>query len=176
MKAWTVVTGIFTVTAVAFTVVFFLASVGEFSNRDLIVVALGFFSGAALAATVVFLIVGHRMDAVVDPVKLKKAELLGTIQTRAERLGEISQSLIRVRIQAAESQGNIETNHLNAREAIGHRMAPVASELMANAKGWMIALEGQTVEMAELIAQKERLESITDEEFLTEQKRLKGLD
>lgn len=161
-----------------FGVVFFAAT-QTISGRDVWVLLIGLLIGAAAAASLVFGIFHQRMAAIPkppDPIALKKAEVIGTLPTRRERLKEVTDRLRQLRIEVEAAQGSVKANQANAQEAMNQRMRATAEELLANAKTWMIAVEGYLAEMQEIVEEAERLEAMTDEDYLAELKRLKGLD
>lgn len=176
MKAGTILSTVFTVAAAVVAVYALVVNQAEVTARDYSVFALGFIVGATLAVTIVLLAVMRKVSGHPDPVNVRKAELVGTIQTRPERLKEVKARIIQARIEAAAAEGSVKANHANAKEAVGYRMAAIAEEHVANAKTWMIAMEGHMADIESLGAEAERLEAITDEAYLAEQKHLKGLD
>lgn len=161
--------------AVVLSTIYFIATQDDFSSRDLFVAGLAFVFGAALAATVVFLVLARQAAGIPDPLRLKKAELLGTIQTRSERLLGIRRELTQLRIAAENSRGERESAEANAHEAGWHSWTALKSELDARARAFQISEDAQKEEAGRLEAELARLDAMSDEEYLTEQVRLRGL-
>lgn len=106
----------------------------------------------------------------------KKLELFEALPTRKERLNQLAEDLAQANIDAAEAKGNSDMAKRNMVEAQQIGYAAMVAELNATASGWSIRhaqLRNKVINIQEEIT---ATEALTDEEFLAQQKHLRGLD
>lgn len=106
----------------------------------------------------------------------KRTALLEALPTRAERLADLSEEITHSQINIIEAEGNYKSGMISARDAAAHRFLDIAHEREAAANTWKVAKVGLEEKKSKLEAERERLASLTDEQFLAEQRHLRGLD
>lgn len=106
----------------------------------------------------------------------KKAEVLSALPTRTERLRELHQEIALTEQNRNEAKGNADASQLQAADAARHNMLDLARQSEEIAKNWMINVREMERRLPELTAERDRIQGITDEEFLQELKHARGLD
>ncbi|MFY9714418.1 MAG: hypothetical protein WAK00_13165 [Microbacterium sp.] len=163
---WTVVAGIAALVGLAFTVIFFLAT-QEVGGRDLIVVSLGLVTGAAIAAFVALFI--FYSDA------RKKRLSAAPLKSRLEALREKRAELHDARSALENARGMVQVYEAQAVEALEDMGWPAQAKAhRATAKQWKISVAHYTEDIGVLEAEVRRLDSLTEDEYLREQKRVRG--
>lgn len=163
---WTVVAGIAALVGLAFTVIFFLAT-QEVGARDLIVVSLGLVTGAAIAAFVALFT--FHSDA------RKKRLSAAPLKSRLEALREKRAELHDARSALESAKGSVQVYEAQAVEALEDMGWPAQAKAhRATAKQWKVSVGHHTEDIQLLEAEVRRLDSLTEDEFLKEQKRLRG--
>ncbi len=113
--------------------------------------------------------------AMADQVR-KKTSLIESLPTRSERLQEIRDETTQLEIEIANADGNYKSGMVSARDSARYGFQDMAHQNEAAAKTWQIAKTGFEEKLPELEAERARLAAITDEDYLVEQKHLRGLD
>ncbi|GEP49273.1 hypothetical protein FVP74_07445 [Microbacterium saccharophilum] len=106
----------------------------------------------------------------------KRTALLQALPTRAERLAELREEITQSQINIIEADGNYKSGMISARDAAAHRFLDIAHEREAAANTWKVAKVGFEEKLSALETERDRLARLTDEQYLAEQRRLRGLD
>lgn len=106
----------------------------------------------------------------------RRKELLVALPTRLERLSALYEEIARNRMDTVTADGNAQAQAVSAREAAGHRMMDFAIQQQASAETWRIAKADLERTLLAMQDEQNRLEAMTDEDYVAEQKRLRGLD
>lgn len=198
---WTWVFGILTAGAFLLGIVFFVAT-QQLLGRDWVVLGIGALIGTtatALLATFVFHSddrakrqaaneVAVQTKASADIARLdklagaeaellqKKTSLIAALPTRTARLTEIHEEIAQTNMNIVVAHGNAESGKLSARSSASYNFNDIAHEQLAAAKTWEIAELEAKRQLPALEAERDRIGALTDEEYLAEQKHLRGLD
>lgn len=106
----------------------------------------------------------------------KKAELLSALPTRTERLRELHQEIAITEQNRNEAKGNADAARLQAADAARHNMLDFARQNEENANNWTINVREMDRRLPELTAERDRIQGMTDEEYLQELVHARGLD
>ncbi|WP_425860420.1 hypothetical protein [Arthrobacter sp. TWP1-1] len=106
----------------------------------------------------------------------QRTALLDALPTRSERLDELEDKAVELRISIKEADGSFKTGMAQALEASNHGFQDMALESQSDADIWKIRKAHFETQLEAAEADVERLKKNTDEEYLDEQKRLRGLD
>lgn len=127
-KGWAWTGWIVSAVGLALTIIFFIAS-QEIGGRDWVAWGVGFVLGSGASAIVAALTNGSRKQAAQpDPIRLKKIELMESLQTRAERLKELREEIASHRIEIAAADGNFKVGMIQAGDARQMGLADIALE------------------------------------------------
>lgn len=105
----------------------------------------------------------------------KRTELLATLPTRRERLTELHQQITLTQQNINTAKANANASALQARDALSHRLRDIAHERDADAKNWTLNAEEFARRLPDLAAERDRVQAMTDEEFLTSQTHERGI-
>lgn len=105
----------------------------------------------------------------------KQTALLTSLPTRRESLTEMKDEIAQLRINSADADGRYKAGMSSARDAAAHGYNDIAYQSQATAKTWEIAKLRFDEKLLEREADHSRLATMTDEEYLDEQKNLRGL-
>lgn len=106
----------------------------------------------------------------------KRTALLQALPTRSERLNELEDKVVELRISIKDADGHFKAGMAQALDAANHGFRDMAFENESAADTWKIAKARFEQQLKEAEAGLERLRMVSDEEYLDEQKRLRGLD
>lgn len=106
----------------------------------------------------------------------KRTALLEALPTRIERLNELEDKVVELRISIKDADGHFKAGMAQAADAAKHDFRDMAFENEAVAHTWKIAKARFEQQLNAAEADLERLRMVSDEEYLEEQKRLRGLD
>jgi uncharacterized membrane protein YqiK len=115
-----------------------------------------------------------RADADAAVVR-KKADLLTALPTRRQRLDELHKEIALTKQNRTEAEGNAEASRIQAREALEYGFRDDAAQRKALAKNWRVNVEEYSRRLPQLAEERDELEAMTDEEFLSRQIRARGL-
>lgn len=178
-KKWTWAFAILTAASFAFGLVFFVVT-QEVNGRDWAVLGIGALLGAtatALIATFIFHSGGRAKKLAADTALTeKRTALLEALPTRGERLNELEDNVAELRIRIEDANGRIKVGEAQALDAVDHGFRDMAFENQSAADTWKLAKERFEEQLRAAEADIESLKMISDEEYLEEQKRLRGLD
>jgi len=198
---WSWTFGILTAAAFAFAVIFFAVS-QQPTGRDWAVLMIGALVGATAAALVATFVFHSdlrsrkletaesvaqasakadqeryaRQAAAELALTERRTSLLASLSTRNERLSEIEDEIMKLRIEVTTADGNYKVGMTQAKDAANRGFNDIAQENLANAKSWEIAKARFAQKLRTLEQERDRLSAISDEEYLAEQKHLRGLD
>ncbi|MGP5381410.1 hypothetical protein ACTXL8_04365 [Glutamicibacter arilaitensis] len=106
----------------------------------------------------------------------KRTALLEMLPTRSERLMELEDKVVELRIKIEDADGHFKAGVAQAADSAKHGFRDMAIESKSAATTWKIAKVRFETQLKETEADLERLKMVSDEEYLGEQKRLRGLD
>ncbi|MFD1375233.1 hypothetical protein ACFQ4U_02605 [Micrococcus antarcticus] len=106
----------------------------------------------------------------------KRTALLEMLPTRSERLIELEDKVVELRIKIEDADGHFKAGMAQAVDSANHGFRDIAFESESAANTWKIAGARSETQLKEVEANLERLKMLSDEEYLDEQKRLRGLD
>lgn len=106
----------------------------------------------------------------------ERTRLLTALPTRGERLNELKDEIMQLNVNIADANGRYNVGMAQARDVANHGFNDMAYENQAAARTWEIARARFEEKLPELEADRDRLTAMTDEDYLTEQKHLRGLD
>lgn len=106
----------------------------------------------------------------------KRTALLEMLPTRSERLIELEDKVVELRINIEDADGHFKAGMAQAVDSANHGFRDIAFESESAANTWKIARARFETQLKEAEANLERLKMLSDEEYLDEQKRLRGLD
>lgn len=176
---WTWFFGLVGIAGLVLTIYLYFAA-QTVTARDWFVFGLGLIVGAMVAAfSASFIFHSRRSESSRDHDKATtttKAQAISLMPTRAERLREIQAEIAQVRIDIAKAQGTVKSLQYSAEEAASHGFRDIAQDHLTNGQTWIIQSEHLAQVFADLLEQMKSLEEQSDEEYLAEQKHLRGLD
>ncbi len=202
---WSWVFGILTAAATALGVLFFAAT-QQVTGRDWIVLGIGGLIGTTCAALVgTFLFHSARRaerttaiaatEAKIEEVAAakeqerrdrvaaaevavleKRAALLQLLPSRIERISQLRDEITEIQIDIVSADGSYRSGMLSARDAKSYGYFDIAQEQESAADTWRIAKSGLEEKLSGLELERDRLSTMTDEAYLTELKRQRGLD
>ncbi|WP_146362084.1 hypothetical protein [Arthrobacter yangruifuii] len=106
----------------------------------------------------------------------KRTALLEALPTRSERLNELEDNVAELRIRIEDANGHFKAGEAQALDAANHGFRDMAFENQSAADTWKLAKERFEAQLRAAEADIESLKIVSDEEYLEEQKRLRGLD
>jgi hypothetical protein len=106
----------------------------------------------------------------------KRIGLLEALTTRRERLDELEDKVFGLRISIEEADGHFKSGAAQALDAANHGFQDMAFENQAAAGTWKLEKERLEAQLRTAEADLERVKMLSDEEYLEEQKHLRGLD
>lgn len=106
----------------------------------------------------------------------KQTELLGPLPTRRELIEKLHNDIAVAEQSANTARGNADVSDIRGREAEGHGFWDDAREHEEAANNWRINFREFTRRVPVLRGELDRIEALTDEEFLAEQRHERGLD
>ena len=176
---WTWVFAILTAASCAFGLVFFVAT-QEVTGRDWVVLGIGALLGATVAALIaasIFHSSGRAKELAADAALTeKRIALLQALPTRGERLNTLEDNVAELRMRIEEADGNFKAEEAQARDAAEHGFSDMVFQLRSNAATWKLEKERSETQLRAAEAEIESLKLVGDDEFLEEEKRLRGLD
>jgi hypothetical protein len=178
-RRWAVIAGVAALVALGLTVLAMFNSAGP-TWRDIYMVSLGVLLGIFSAASFsAWLWHGDRRTQAregLEAIISRKVELIEALPTRAEALSKLWLDLANTRVEAATAAGNQLANGENALYAKRMGM-PAESHISAAAMEASNVRHGYlTNQVGHQVSEIERLTLMTDEEYLAEQKHLRGLN
>ena len=176
---WTWVFAILTAASFALALVFFVAT-QEVTGRDWVVLGIGALLGATAAAligTFIFHSSGRAKKLAADTALTeKRTALLQALPTRGERLNKLEDNVAELRMRIEEADGHFKAGEAQALDAAKHGFSDMVFERQSNAATWKLEKEHSETQLRAAEAEIEGLKMVSDDEFLEEQKRLRGLD
>lgn len=106
----------------------------------------------------------------------KRTALLEALPTRSERLSELEDRVVELRISIRDADGHFKVGMAQALDAANNGFRDMALENESAAETWKIAKSGFEAQLKTAEADLEQLKTLSDEEYLDEQKHLRGLD
>lgn len=106
----------------------------------------------------------------------KRTALLEALPTRSERLSELEDRVVELRISTRDADGHFKVGMAQALDAANNGFRDMALENESAAETWKIAKAGFEAQLKTAEADLEQLKTLSDEEYLDEQKHLRGLD
>lgn len=106
----------------------------------------------------------------------KRTALLEALPTRSERLDELEDKVVGLRISIEDANGHFKAGVAQALDAANHGFRDMAFENQSAADTWKLAKERFEAQLRAAEADIESVKMVSDEEYLEEQKRLRGLD
>lgn len=176
---WTWLFSILTAASFAFGIVFFVAT-QEVNGRDWAALGIGALLGAtaaALVGTFIFHSSGRAKKLAAETALTeKRTALLEALPTRSERLNELEDNVAELRIRIEDANGRFKAGEAHALDAANHGFRDMAFENQSAAETWKLAKERFEAQLRAAEADIESLKMVSDEDYLEEQKRLRGLD
>lgn len=176
---WTWVFAILTAASFALALVFFVAT-QEVTGRDWVVLGIGALLGATAAAligTFIFHSSGRAKKLAADTALTeKRTALLQALPTRGERLNKLEDNVAELRMRIEEADGHFKAGEAQALDAAKHGFSDMVFERQSNAATWKLEKERSETQLRAAEVEIEGLRMVSDDEFLEEQKRLRGLD
>lgn len=105
----------------------------------------------------------------------KRADLLTALPTRRERLTELHQEITLTQQNINTAKANADATSYQARDALTHGFRDIAHEREADAKNWRLNADEFVRRLPELEAERDRVQAMSDDEFLSEQTRTRGI-
>ena len=160
--------------------VIFFAATQQPNGRDWIALVLGFTVGAAVAVVVAAALF-YRDDrarrlANDRLISEQKASAVAALPVRDVRVRELREQVRIARVNREVAIGNKESTYVSAQESLGYDMRDLAHEQLAASKSWGHRVTEMNEEIPDLERELSRIQALSDEEFLTEMKHLRGLD
>jgi hypothetical protein len=175
---WTWIFGIATGASFILALVFFVATQGM-TGRDTFAAGIGLIFGATLAAFVsTFVFHGeNRTRRIAEEVALaaKKLDLLQALPTRSEEISALITRVAELDSQAATQDGEKNSKLEAARESAGSGYPAEAEREKGEANAALHRAVGLRASRSEAKAELDRVRALTDDEFLAEQRHLRGL-
>lgn len=176
---WTWLFGIATGASFVFALIFFAAT-QNLTGRDVFAVTIGLVFGATLAAfisTFVF----HRESrsrsiGEQNALAAKRLELVSALTTRSEEIARLAALVTELDAQAAIEDGERNSFAAAAKESTRHGFAADAAREAGQANAALHRAVGLRERRAQANAELDRLRGISDEEYLSQLKHLRGLD
>lgn len=106
----------------------------------------------------------------------KRTALLEALPTRSERLNELEDRVVELRISIRDADGHSKAGMAQALDAANNGFRDMAFENESAAETWKIAKARFETQLKAAEADLEQLKTVSDEEYLDEQKHLRGLD
>lgn len=106
----------------------------------------------------------------------KRTALLEALPTRSERLDELEDKVVELRISIEDANGHFKAGVSQALDAANHGFQDMAFENQSAADTWKLAKERFEGQLKTAEAEIERVKMVSNEEYLEEQKHLRGLD
>lgn len=106
----------------------------------------------------------------------RQTELLAALPNRRERLTKLHEEIALAEQNANTARGNADASVFRGREAASYGFYDDAREHEENAKNWRINVEEFARRVPILREERDRIEAMTDEEFLAAERRARGLD
>jgi len=160
--------------------VIFFAATQQPSGRDWIALMLGFTVGAAVAvvvaASLFYRDARTRRLANDRLVAEQKASAISALPARDARVRELREQIRIARVNLEVAIGKKESTYVSAQESLSYSMRDVAHEQLAASKAWGHRVTEMNEELPDLERELSRIQALSDEEFLTEMKHLRGLD
>ena len=152
----------------------------DVASRDLFGFGLGVLVGGMVAAFIATFIFhskgGETKREERNALAVRRTELVRALPTRLEKLAEVKSAIAKNKIESAAAQGNQTVQALEARRAVANGYPQFAAENLANAETWRIQHAHLNEVVADLEAERDVLEAQTDEEYLTKERRLRGIE
>jgi hypothetical protein len=189
-KALPLIEVILATAGLAAAIVFFAAT-QELTSRDFVVLALGAIVGATLAALTATMVSSSNTRRVIEVERQEEAraraeairtesarrlELLKALPTRQERLRSLRNEIGDLKQQNVIAKGNAASQSESAKEAEAYGMIQQAYEHDAAASSWHLRIGEIAEYLAELEAEYDELANMSDADYLTQQKLVRGLD
>lgn len=108
--------------------------------------------------------------------RAERLKLIRALPIRPERLRELEDEVVQIRMEIETAKGNRAECISDARFAAQHHMDGQAQQGLANARTWELEAEKLTKRLPEVEAERERIAGMTDEDYLEEQVHLRGLE
>jgi hypothetical protein len=173
-----IVSGLVTVAAAVWLVVDFVTGT-PLEQADWKLLMQGAIFGAALVAFIALMSFGHdnRKHRLANEATVaeKKASLVQTLPTRIETIKSKREAIADFEISIAEAEGNANSLNYSAESATRNGFRDIAADQLGKSKTWIIKAKYQVGLIDDLIKDIDRLEGMSDEEYLQEEKRLRGL-
>jgi|GEM_PF-5421679 len=106
----------------------------------------------------------------------KRTALLEALPTRSERLDELEDKVFGLRISIEDANGRFKAGMAQALDAADHGFRDMAFQNQSAADTWKLEKERFEAQLRAAEADLESVKKVSDEEYLEEQKRLRGLD
>jgi len=106
----------------------------------------------------------------------RQTELLAALPTRIEHVTKLHEQIALAEQNANTARGNADASTFRGREAAGYGFHDDVREHEENAKNWRINVKEFERRLPILREERDRIEAMTDEEFLAAQKRERGLE
>lgn len=106
----------------------------------------------------------------------KRTALLEALPTRSERLDELEDKVVGLRISIEDANGHFKAGVAQALDAADHGFRDMAFQNQSAADTWKLAKERFEAQLRAAEADLESVKMVSDEEYLEEQKHLRGLD
>lgn len=105
----------------------------------------------------------------------RRTALLSALPTRKERLDELQDEVMQLRIEIATAKGSHQAGMAQAKDAARYGFNDMAYENLAAAKTWDIARERLEEKIVDRERERDRLSSLSDKDYLEEQRESRGL-
>ena len=106
----------------------------------------------------------------------KRTALLEALPTRSERLDELEDKVVGLRISIEDANGNFKAGLAQALDAADHGFRDMAFQNQSAADTWKLAKERFEAQLRAAEVDLESVKMVSDEEYLEKQKHLRGLD
>lgn len=105
----------------------------------------------------------------------KRADLLTALPTRRERLTELHQEITLTHQNINTAKANADASSFQARDALSHGFRDITHEREADAKNWRLNADEFARRLPDLEAERDQIQAMSDEEFLSFQTRTRGI-